>query len=168
MRLTNYLHYIDENLKLDFNDRLSILWQDGQFQKESIMQKTEKSEELIRSIREKLSQYKFSYYIEYVNVSSAEFTVLDLPDYVIKQNDIKFDIKYVKVNDYFGYYQLMITDGKGNNVPSQSNFFTSQNSRDTKYAHEFEHVEKQLREHIEDIQTSYNERINKFKDEKEA
>jgi len=167
MRLTNYLHYIDENLKLDFNDRLSVLWQDGNFQKESIMQKTEKSEELIRSIREKLSQYKFSYYIEYVEASSAEFTVLDLPDYVIKQDDIKFDIKYVKVNDYFGYYQLTITDGKGNNVPPQSNFFISQNSRDTKYANEFEHVEKQFREYIEDIQTSYNECINKFKDEKE-
>ena len=167
MRLTNYLHYIDENLKLDFNDRLSILWHDGQFQKESIMQKTEKSEELICSIREKLSQYKFSYYIEYVNVSSAEFTGLDLPDYVIKQNDIKFDIKYVKVNDYFGYYQLMITDGKGNNVPSSSDFFKFQSSRDAEYDCEFGHLKWLLECHIDEIQSAYNECINKFKDEKE-
>ena len=167
MKLTDILHSFDENLKVDFNDRLSILWQDGNFQKESIMQKNEKSEELVRKIAEGLSQFKFSYYIEYVNVSSAEFTGLDIPDYVLKQDDIKFDIKYVNINDYFGYYQLTITDGEGHNVPSSSDFFKFQSSRDAEYDCEFGHLKWLLECHIDEIQSAYNECINKFKDEKE-
>ena len=167
MKLTYILYSFDKNLKVDFNDRLSILWHDGNFQKESIMQKTEKSEELVRKITEGLSQYKFSYYIERINVSSAEFTSLDLPDYVLKQDDIKFDIKYVNVNDYFGYYQLTITDGKGNTVPSSSDFFKFQDSRNAEYDNEFGHLEYQLECHIDEIRSAYNECINKFKDEKE-
>lgn len=167
MKLTDILHSFDENLKVDFNNRLSILWHDGQFQKESIVQKTEESEYLVQRLSEKLSQYRFSYYIEYSNVSLCEFTSLDLPDYVLKQDGIKFGIEYVDINGYFGYYQLTITDGGGHDVPSSSDFFKLQNSRDSEYDREFGCLQRQFERHIDEIQSAYNECINKFKDEKE-
>lgn len=154
-RIKDIIEHTDKSLSLDFKGRICV--KDPMSSGVILLPKCEYADDIVEKLNNILSQYKYSYYIEYTDI----FHGFLLPAYTEKNDDIKISIDYVKPAK-FGYYILNIVDGNGKNIDNESLFFKEEDYRDDEFNEEFARAKRQCLNYLEDVKYTFNDTMEQF------
>ena len=155
-KIREILQKVDENLKLDFDNRLCV--KDTLSESLQLLSKSEHNDKIVETLNNILTKYMYGYYIEYTGIIRG----VDVPSYTEKYDDININIKYVNDSEYFGYYIVNIVDGNNKKVDSGAWLFKEKDYRDDEFNEEFARAKRQCLNYIDDIKETFNYTTEQF------